>query len=246
MFFIKRLLFKILGLKGYLNVIKKLFFIAYNRGLLKHKQEYYCHYYVKKMVNKGDVVVDIGANLGYYSRIFAELAGPQGKVYAVEPVALFRDILGDTVKPFSNVTIYPYALGKDDGTTISMGLPATSKYLSHGRTQVMSAKSGKKYVYEFTAEMRHPAVLFGDLSRIDYIKCDIEGYETVVIPEMIDIIKKHLPVIQIETDGENRKQIIELLKPLGYKVYYVNINGLTLFDEYNAPAFTGDLIFICS
>lgn len=240
---IKRLLFKTLGLEKYLTVIRNVFFISYKNGWLRNKEEYFCHYNAKKLINPGDTVIDIGANLGYYSRIFANQCGENGKVYAVEPVLLFRSILQKTIKRYPNVTVIPYALGKEDGVTIKMGLPWNKKYLSHGRTKVIEADN-QNIKYHFEAEMRSPMSIFNQLDKIDYIKCDIEGYERIVIPEFMPIIEKFNPIIQIETEGENRDFILEMLQKIGYKVYYSEKTQLVAYNHTAPPAFSGDLIFI--
>jgi len=243
MHIIKRLLYKILGLEKYLTVIRNVFFISYKNGWLRNKEEYYCHYNTKHLIKPGDTIVDIGANLGYYTRIFAEQCGSNGKVYAVEPVSLFRNILQKTIKRFPNVTIVPYALGKDNGATISMGLPSHKKYLSHGRTKVLETENSN-IEYRFEAEMRSPINIFGNLTQLDYIKCDIEGYERIVIPEFMPIIEKFKPILQIETDGENRELILELLQNIGYQTYFAEKTQLAEYNKENPPKFSGDLIFI--
>ncbi|MDA3868074.1 MAG: FkbM family methyltransferase [Salinivirgaceae bacterium] len=243
MWFIKRILFKIVGIRCYLKLVRSTFLLAYKSGMLRNKNEYYCHYKVPQFINKGDTIIDIGANLGYYSWIFARATGKTGVVYAVEPVQLFRDILQNTIKKHPQVKVLPYALGDENGKETVMGLPATNKYLSHGRTKIIDSKPDDTYAYEFTTEMRTPDNLFGDLKKLDYIKCDIEGFEIVVIPQFKSIIEKHKPTIQIETDGENRNVILQLLLSMDYKAFYIHKNELVPYDQENPPAFSGDLIF---
>ena len=72
---------------------------------------------------------------------------------------------------------------------------------------------------EFTAQMRRGSELFGKLERLDFIKCDIEGYEVVVMREMRPLLERHRPTVLIETGGENRPQIVALFTELGYTGY---------------------------
>jgi hypothetical protein len=92
----------------------------------------------------------------------------------------------------------------------------------------------------FEVEMRRGSELFAGLERLDFIKCDIEGYETVVMPEMAAVIQKHLPVVLIETGGENRREIIDLFHRWGY-TGYVLTNG-HLVPVADAPE--KDIVFI--
>ena len=90
---IQKLLYKSLSLENYLRILQKGYFLAYHLGLLKLSSKYTYHYFIKKLINKGDTIIDIGANLGYYSILFAQWTGRAGKVYAVEPVKIFNKIL---------------------------------------------------------------------------------------------------------------------------------------------------------
>ena len=54
------------------------------------------------------------------------------------------------------------------------------------------------------------------MEKIDFIKCDIEGYERIVLPELRPLIEKFHPTVLVETDGESRQQMIRMFAELGY------------------------------
>jgi len=231
------------GPENYLILVSKFFFFFFHTGLLRISKSFYCHYYVSNLVKKGDVIIDIGANLGYFTRIFAESTGESGKVYAVEPVALFIKILTKNLKHFKNVEIIPFALGRSDNIWVKMGMPDHLKYFSHGRTHIIDDSESGKCCFITEAVVRNPSILFSDLSRLDYIKCDIEGYESEVIPEMAGLIRRFRPVIQIETSGDSRRQIYHMMDGMGYNCYWVDKKGLVkMTDEFSLSY--GDLIFV--
>jgi FkbM family methyltransferase len=238
---IKRVLFKIFGLKNYLKIISSFFFMMYKAGLLKGKPLFDHHYFVGKLIEKGDYIIDIGANLGYYSVLFAGLTGKNGKVYSVEPVKPYREVLERNTRKFGNVEIIPYALGTENNKTVRMGIPDGNKYFSHGRTQVMDEEFESKFTFEVT--VMNPKQVFGSLKKLDYIKCDIEGYEGIVIPEMMPVISKFLPLLQIETSGDAKEKITGLLSELGYKTYNLVESRLIPESENKAKPF-GDIFYI--
>ena len=91
--------------------------------------------------------------------------------------------------------------------------------------------------------MKTPDEVFSGMSRIDYIKCDIEGYEVPVLPAMQHLIALARPILQIETIGENKTIIFNMLGSLGYKCFYLNGKVLTGMEQ--ATDFSqGDLLFI--
>ena len=215
------MLYSLLGVKNYLIVVSRLFFLSYGTGLLRKNKTFDCHYFINKLIRKGDHVIDIGANLGYYSRLFAKLVGPKGKVYSVEPVTLFRSILKINTSRFKNTTIIPYALGTDDNKSIVMGIPKSNKYLRHGLTHVLDTNDNEPFEFTFNETMFTPATLFRDLERCDYIKCDVEGYEIHIIPQLEFLLKPFQPIIQIEIEPINRKSISDFLASLSYSAFYL-------------------------
>jgi FkbM family methyltransferase len=230
-----------LGAKTYLMVISRLFFIAYYRGFLKGKKEFDCHYIVRKFIKEGDFVIDLGANVGYYSRIFSKLTGKKGKVFSIEPVELFRIILAKNICDCPNVEIIPYAIGTTDNEKVKMGVPATSAYFSHGRTHVLTTE--EKCSMVFDATIIRPDTIFKNLIKLDYLKCDIEEYENIAIPLFKELLIKFKPILQIEIGEENRNQLFPFLNELGYSVFEVKGDKLISVSESGEKTY-GDLIFI--
>lgn len=238
---IKKLLFRILGPYKYYLVVSWVFFFLYDTGILRIKEKFVYHYFVRKLINKGDIVIDIGANMGYYTKIFARRTGKQGYVYAVEPVSLYRKILEKNIRGFSNVSIIPFALGKEEGKLVNMGIPEGSGFHRHGLTRVLENVDNKGRELLFEETMHTPEYLFGKLERLDYIKCDVEGYEIHVIPLLKNIIEKFRPVLQIETNEASRSVILPILEKLNYCAF--NLRNGHLLPLKESTKSTGDLLF---
>lgn len=218
---LRKILLKILGDKNYLKLVSNVYLKMYHSGDPQKKNPEI--YLLNKIVSEGNTCIDIGANLGYYCVPLAELVGSTGKVFAVEPVELFRDVLSGNVRRYkveNRVEIMPYALGDTDNEEITMGTPVVNGLVHFGYTKILSSGEDKlKNIYK--VKVHRPQTIFKDLNALHFIKCDIEGYEGKVIPEFLDIIKKFKPSLQIEIcPVRNREMIIDLLKPLGYSVFY--------------------------
>ena len=242
---IKQVLYRILGARNYLIVVSRLFFIAYYSGLLKKYKTFECHYFIRKLIRKGFHVIDIGANLGYYSRLFAGLVGSGGRVFSVEPVTLFRKVLKINTSGYKNTAIIPYAIGIEDNKSIQMGIPKSNKFLRHGLTRVVETDEKELFELTFTEKMCTPATLFGNLERCDYIKCDVEGYEIYIIPQLEFLLKPFHPIIQIEIEPTNWKLIKNFLLSLTYSAFYLQDNFLFPAGD-NIEGIVGDIFFVPS
>lgn len=222
----KKLLHRMLPMKSYLQIVSSAYFLAYDLGLLKKNRLYHIHYFIKEIVRPGDTVLDIGANLGYYSRNFLKIIGPQGHLHAVEPMREVREVLLKNIGSAKNVTIYPYAIGADNKIIVmknaveeTSGTIATgSFYVSDVQAEEVFGKGG------YTAEMRSGKELFSQLKKCDYLKCDVEGFEVEVFQELKNIFEYLQPVVQVETFGENRDIILKYLEGFGYRPFMLNSN----------------------
>lgn len=235
----RRILYSILGQENYLFLIKKLFLISYSLGFLKSNRVYDWHYFSKNLIRPDDQIIDIGANLGYYTTLYRRWTGPESKIYAVEPIPLFRKILKKGTERDPRLRIIPFALGPESGS-VRMGIPGDD-ILHHGYTRVLDIEN-EKTVQTFEAEMRTPEEVFADLERVDYVKCDVEGFEDRLVPLLTDIIRKHSPLIQIESGQPQRKFIFSFLQGMEYEAYGLKNNLLFRLDSDLSDSF-GDILF---
>ena len=219
-----RILYRLLPLEGYLRVVSRLFFLYRALGIGRKGRALENNYHLQQLVKEGDTVIDIGANLGYYTRPLADIVGATGEVYAVEPVPVIFSVLKRNVGGRKNVTLLNYALGSEERTIeMANDSVAAAGYFGTGRNFVSDGELSGDAI-RFSAQMVRGSRLFANLKRIDFIKCDIEGYERVVIPELQPLIERHHPTVLIETDGETRHQIIEMFTQMGYRAYMLE-NG---------------------
>ena len=238
------MIYSLFSQENYLRILQRSYFLAYHSGLLKRNKEYAYHYFVKNLIKKGDVVIDIGANLGYYSILFAQWTGSAGKVYAVEPVRIYNKIFNEKAKKYPNIMLYPYALGLEEGN-IELVASARMGYLSSGLPHVYDLeKDGfiEDQEFIFDAQMKIPSALFRDLTRIDYIKCDIEGFEYIVLSDMKELIDRYKPIVQVEVWAENEEKILELFRQMDYTPYKLYNNQLVVQEDNNRM--DGDYVFI--
>ena len=220
---IRKLLVNLLGFEGYIRLVSSIYLKLVGAGLLAKK--YPELFYLKKIIRPGFYCLDIGANLGYYSTFLSKLAGPSGKVLAVEPVPVFQEIWRDNVKAsgVQNLELLPYALGGEN-TRIQMGTPERDGLLHHGMTKVTTSAS-EKYARTYDVEMKVPDELFGNLTRLNFVKCDVEGFEFQVFSHLQETLRKFKPLIQTELNGlENRQGVIRVLSNLGYQPYILSVN----------------------
>lgn len=233
-----RFLYRTLSLENYLRVVSRLFFLWQRLGIGRYAPATEYVYHLPQLVRRGDTVIDIGANLGYYARTLSRLAGPGGRVYAVEPVPPILAVLRRNLRGCRNVEIMPYALGTEE-REIRMGNDSARETGYFGTGQNFVNETGAAADTEFTARMCRGSRLFDSLTRLDFVKCDIEGYEAIVMEEMRPLLARFRPTVLIETGGENRPRIVRLFTELGYRGYTLDRGR----EIPLTPETTKDIIF---
>lgn len=240
---IRKLIIALFGFTGYLRLISRTYIMLIKSGRLKSK--YPELHFLKEIIKPGFVCIDIGANLGYYSIFMQKYAGNEGHVHAVEPIPLFAKVWKKNLKysQSENLTLHNYALGQEE-TTVKMGIPVVDGIVHHGMTKVIASEEDKFMSY-YNVDMKIPDLVFQNLQRLDFIKCDVEGYERFVFANLMNIINKFSPLIQSELAGEqNRKEVINLLEEAGYSSFVLKDNALIPIDRNILMSYNQDFYFM--
>lgn len=245
---IRKILVRILGLKGYLRFVSRVYIIGVSMGWMRKK--YPELFFLKKVIQPGNTVLDIGANLGYYSFFMSYTAGKNGKVYAVEPVPLFAEIWKKNLNKLKvkNYQLSNCALGIEPKPAVKMSIPVVNGVVRHGLTKVEEEGDAQTpTAMSFEVEMKNGDALIQELgvTQLDFIKCDVEGFEQYVIPSLRNTISNNLPVLQIELSGEeNRKKVCDYLVNLSYEIYILKNEVLVSLEINDIFTVNQDFYFI--
>lgn len=186
--------------------------------IYKHITDHKQISWVKSVVNEGMTVVDIGANIGFYSILLSRLVGKSGKVYAFEPDVTNFELLMKNTKRYKNIHLFNVAVGEKD-ETITLYL---SKHMNvdHHTYKTDEARDTRK----ITCISLN--TFFAKKGRIDFIKSDIQGFDYFAMKGARKLItrQKHIAILSefwpygLMKAGVSAKEYLQLLNELKLKV----------------------------
>ena len=187
------------------------------------------------VVGPGGVCVDVGAAAGLYTVPLSRLVGPSGVVHSVEPLPfawpVWNRVLGARDNP--NVTHHCLALGSEPGKA-SMSVPMGKYGLVTGRSFVSQKSQGLGSNAEFAQHIEFPVTvdtLDGlsariGLTKLDFIKVDVEGAELQVLYGGKDVIESFRPAMLLEIEARHTERyscspddVVDWLSERGYLMY---------------------------
>ena len=192
---------------------------------------------IKNNVKDGDNVVDLGANIGYFTLILAKLVGPTGKVFAFEPDPRNLALLKKNVEynNYKNVIIIPKAVSNvNDRCTLYTGQK------TFGQNKIYKPKKTKTQKFipidSETVRLDDFFKTNGLLDKISFIKMDVEGAEFLALSCMKEILKlnKNIKIFTeaeisyLEDAGSSYDQFIDLLTENDFTFSLVDNRSETL------------------
>ena len=145
---------------------------------------------IVKHLKSGDVFLDLGANIGYFTMLAASIVKDSGKVISFEPNQYNRQLLYASIveNQFKNITVYPFAVS--DSQQIL-------RLMTSGSNGWVVELSDESVNYQFVQSVILDELLESE-KQINVVKMDIKGHEPIALRGMDKIIKKHRPIIFTE------------------------------------------------
>lgn len=194
----------------------------------------------RSKIKLGMTIIDIGANLGYYTAIASRLTGDRGLVVAFEPEPNFFKLLSRNISrnDLKNVVNFELAIAEKNGLT--------NLYLSNenkGHNSLINSEELKSSVQVKTTTL-DDFLASQNIAKTDIIKMDVEGAEILALEGMRDTLIKHQPLLFLEFSPHsiikiNRNPIdfLSILRHIGYSIFEINkahqrLDSVTDFQKF--------------
>lgn len=186
---------------------------------------------VRREIRPGDIVWDIGANLGLYTSEFLESVGSQGRVIAFEPVVACFARLHERFAETPQVTLKNIAVGEANGIAF-MSLDSDPLAATHRVVQARDSKGMSQ------VDVRSAASIVAQEPDLfpNVIKIDVEGHEGMVLDGMHELlpdprlrcigIEVHFGLLNERTESARPQQIERTLKQQGFAVRWTDASHL--------------------
>jgi FkbM family methyltransferase len=148
------------------------------------------------------VVLDVGAHAGQFAKLFAGMA-PRGQVYAFEPSAYARSILKPALSfnRIGNVTVVPMGLSDAKSEAVLHTPLKRSSAMGFGTAHLGAAGAGAAADQTVALDRLDDFAARQGLTRLDFIKADIEGWEMRALAGGEATLMRFRPALFLEVDG---------------------------------------------
>jgi len=209
------------------------------REIYLHDFEHRERHFVQSFLNTGDVFVDVGANIGLFTLIAAQVVGPTGHVYAFEPgsVAFAQLRANVALNTLKQVVCLPYALSdRPEQLPLMVATDGWEAYSSFAQPI-----SGDQIVAESVVCMTWDDFVAGlpKSPQPVLMKIDVEGWEQHVLAgAAVSLRKPDAPALLVEfTDaaaqaaGSSCAQLYRAIEQLSYTLYQYDHASRSLVPE---------------
>lgn len=231
---IRNLLQKLLGFDRYVFFFSIIHITRIRWGLSEKAFSYFVN-----MITEDGVILDIGANIGSMTVVFAQ-RHPHSTIYSFEPIPANRNALERVIHFYGlkHVKVFANALGNSNGM-VEMVMPYEGGARMQGLSHIIETGSelpGERY--SIPIQKLDEIEVLQSAERITAIKIDVENFEYFVLKGGKGLLEKHRPLVFCELwDTERRDLCFDLMEQLGYRVKVFQDGSLLDFNGKQALDF---------
>jgi FkbM family methyltransferase len=169
----------------------------------------------RQCCSAGNVIIEVGANIGAHTVGLARLVGSHGRVFAFEPQRLVFQTLCANValNSIENVDCFWAAVGSQDGAVTVPDLDPRQEF-NFGGVTLVGVQTGRA-VPCFALDR------FVALPKVNLVKIDVEGMEADVLRGSEQLLKKFKPILYVENDRIGKSQaLMQLIASFGYRMFW--------------------------
>lgn len=188
--------------------------------------------FFERFIGIDAICIDVGANIGYYTMLFAKLSGANGVVYAIEPLRknYLSLELSAEINQYHNIQLFCGVASSSEGE-VNISIPQGDGAYAHIASD---SSSGERLITVQSTTLDSLAATYA-MPRIDAIKIDVEGAELLVLQGATGIfanIQLRPRVVMIELVSDMLKahaatipMVLEFMAQYGYQPYKVTKDG---------------------
>ena len=212
---------------------------------------------ILKTLKNGDVFVDVGANIGYYTLLASKQVGSTGRVVSIEALPeVFKHLESNVAANFChNVRLVNVAVADEMGEIPIYGSPSSNR----GMSSIINYKDWPVEAFVSAAPL-DKILSAEEMKRLCIIKIDIEGAEAPVLSRIVDTLELYNPNMQILVElspgiaGKSASDVFRKLISAGFDAYLIeneyDINWYLRWRRPKPPtrivslgALQGDILF---
>lgn len=168
----------------------------------------------RQLVQPGNVVLEIGANIGAHTVFLAQHVGPTGRVLAFEPQRVVCQTLNANIAlgSITNTYCFHQAVGSTPGEIVVPSIDYTQDF-NFGGLSLGQYQQGERVPVNTIDNLGLP--------RCNFIKIDVEGMELPVLQGAMSTLTRFKPLLYVENDREDKSAaLIRYLDNIGYAMYW--------------------------
>jgi FkbM family methyltransferase len=171
-------------------------------------------YFISSVLKPGDVFIDVGANIGYFTMLAAKCVGASGKVYAIEASPSTYELLIANLRLNEVKNVEAINMAVTDKECHVRIQSNDTRNIGANSVHVVASAAADSVVGRPLQEIVAP-----NLGRARFIKIDVEGAENLILPSILDyFVQLDSDTIIVSEIAKRNAHLIEFAKAKGFTI----------------------------